>query len=198
MKHENKNSDERIVKVEQTLPPCMRRADRKVTDEKWIRDFLKVTPMGVLATTLGDQPFLTHNTFCYDPEAHVIYMHTAINGHLRKAVEENSKVCFTVAEMGRLLPADTAREMSVEYASVIVYGHASIITDMTQATEMMSLFIKKYFAHLETGADYRPITDKEIREISVFEIAIDSWSAKKKEAEQDFPGAFYYENQKVK
>ncbi len=174
------------------LPPCMRRQDREVTDENWIKRFLHEAPLGTLATTLNSQPFVTHNTFCYDESENAIYMHTAINGHLRKTLEENCKVCFTVAEMGRLLPANTAREMSVEYSSVIVYGSGSVLTDMKKATDKMSSLIGKYFPHLQSGADYCPITAKEIQEISVFEITIDSWSGKKKVAETEFPGAFPY------
>ncbi len=177
---------------EQKIPPCMRRADREVSDDKWIRKFLTIAPLGIMATALESQPFVTHNTFYYDEDSNAIYMHTAKNGHLRSVIEKNPRVCFTVAEMGRLLPADTAREMSVEYSSVIVYGKASVLSDMRLAIDKMSRYIKKHFPHLESGKDYHPITEKEIREITVFRIEIESWTAKKKEAEPDFPGAFCF------
>ncbi len=170
----------------------MRRKDREVTDDSWIDDFLITAPFGTLATAIGLQPFVTHNTFYYDDKENAIYMHTAHNGHLRSAIEENNRVCFTAATMGRLLPAKTAREMSVEYASVIVYGTAGILTDMKKAVDKMSLLIKKYFPHLHAGSDYRPITVKEILEICVFEIRIESKTAKKKETDSNFPGAFKY------
>jgi len=45
---------------------------------------------------------------------------------------------------------------------------------------------------LRPGTDYRPITQQEIEEISVYRIAIESWSAMRKVAPTDFPGAFEF------
>ena len=42
-------------------------------------------------------------------------------------------MCFSAAEMGRLLPADTALEFSVEYASVIAFGKARLVTGEEEA-----------------------------------------------------------------
>ena len=173
----------------------MRRKDRAVTDDAWIRDFLSQTPEGVLATVDADQPYLHVNTFVYDESTHAIYLHTAGQGRLRTNVEANPRVSFCVSRMGRLLPADTAREFSVEYESVIAFGHGSILTDLEQAKQKMQLLMDKYFGHLEPGRDYRPITDKEIAEISVFKFAIESWSAKRKDVEGEFPGAFRFGEQ---
>jgi nitroimidazol reductase NimA-like FMN-containing flavoprotein (pyridoxamine 5'-phosphate oxidase superfamily) len=168
----------------------MRRRDRAVTDDAWIRRFLAEAPEGVLATSLDGQPFTHINTFVYDEATHAIYLHTAGKGRLRANIEANDRVSFCASRMGRLLPADTAREMSVEYDSVIAFGRASIVTDLALAREKMQMLLDKYFGHLRPGRDYRPITDAEIKEISVIRIAIDAWSAKRKEAEPDFPGAF--------
>lgn len=168
------------------------RADRAVTDEAWIRAFLHRAPYGILATASEGQPFVNTNLFAYDETAQVIYLHTARQGRTRSNVEANGRVCFSVGEMGRLLPADTAMGFSVEYASVVVFGQASIIEDMEQARHALQLLLDKYAPHLRPGSDYRPITDEEIEITSVYRIQIDSWSGKKKEAPADFPGAYFY------
>ncbi len=170
----------------------MRRKDRGVTDDTWIRDFLAQSGEGILATVDGDQPFVHINTFVYDEATHAIYLHTAGEGRLRANVEAKPKVSFCVSRMGRLLPAHTAREFSVEYDSVIIFGRGSIVTDLVLAKEKMQLLMDKYFGHLEPGRDYRPITDKEIAEISVFRLDVDLWSAKRKAVEDNFPGAFWF------
>jgi len=170
----------------------MRRKDRAVDDDTWIRDFLAQSPEGILATSEDGQPFLNVNTFVYDEATHAIYMHTAGQGRLRSNVAANPKVSFCVSRMGRLLPADTAREFSVEYECVIVFGRASIMTDMKLAKEKMQLLMDKYFGHLKPGTDYRPITDKEIAEISAYKIDVESWSAKRKQVDGEFPGAFRF------
>jgi nitroimidazol reductase NimA-like FMN-containing flavoprotein (pyridoxamine 5'-phosphate oxidase superfamily) len=169
-----------------------RRSDRAVTDEAWIKDFLSGAPFGALATVGEGQPFINMNQFVYDEADHVIYLHTAAEGRTRTNIEGEERVCFSVGEMGRMLPADTAMGFSVEYAGVVVFGRANIIKDPDRARHALQLLLDKYAPHLRPGQDYRPITDEEIQRTGVFCIQIDSWSGKKKEAPADFPNAYQY------
>jgi nitroimidazol reductase NimA-like FMN-containing flavoprotein (pyridoxamine 5'-phosphate oxidase superfamily) len=169
-----------------------RRKDRLITDENRIRALLDNAPYGVFAASAENQPYIHVNTFVYDRSAHAIYFHTAKRGRLRDTVDSNPRAAFTVCSMGRLLPADRAKEFSVEYASVVVYGDITIVSDPQAANDHMSLLMDKYFSHLKPGIDYHPITDREIREISVYKLAITSWSGKEKSAPSDFPGAFNF------
>lgn len=168
----------------------MRRSDRGITDPVWIREFLLGAPVGTVSTVVGGQPFHNINLFVYDARSHAIYLHTAGSGRLRSNVESCDRVCFSTYRMGRLLPADTAREFSVEYDSVILFGRCTILTDMMIARDIMQMLMDKYFAHLKPDEHYRPISQTEIEEITVFKIDIDSWSAKHKSVASDFPGAF--------
>ncbi|WP_069805391.1 pyridoxamine 5'-phosphate oxidase family protein [Thermogemmatispora onikobensis] len=170
----------------------IRRRDRAVNDEGWIRNFLHRAPVGVLATIESEQPFLNSNLFVYDEAAHAIYLHTAPSGRTRRNIEGSERVCFTVYEMGRLLPAKTALGFSVEYASVVVFGQGAIIQDRERARAALHLLLKKYAPHLEPGRDYRAVTDQELQRTSVYEIRITAWSGKKKEAAPDFAGAYRY------
>jgi uncharacterized protein len=176
-----------------TLPISqVRRSDRAVEDEQWIRGLLQRAPMGTLATVQEGQPFLNTNLFVYDEAAHVIYMHTARFGRTRTNVEGGERVCFTVNEMGRLLPADEALEFSVEYSGVVVFGRASVVTEQTEMRHGLQILLDKYFPHLKPERDYRPIVDAELVRTSVYRIEIDEWSGKKKQVSDDFPGAFLY------
>ena len=173
-------------------PTDMRRADRGVDDEAWIRAMLDTTPLGFLATAHENQPFINSNLFAYDSAQHVIYMHTANVGRTQANAAHNDRVSFTVATMGRLLPADEALEFSVEYASVIVFGRMTIIEDHVEAEQGLQLILDKYAPHLQPGRDYRPITIGELKRTGVLRIDIDAWTGKKKQVEADFPGAFIY------
>ena len=172
----------------------LRRSDREVSDQAWIKAFLQRTPIGTLATIHDGQPFLNSNIFVYDETEHAIYLHTARMGRTRANIEIYDRVCFSVYEMGRLLPADTALEFSVEYASVIVFGTVTRVSDMKQATDALHLLLRKYAPHLQAGLDYRPVTPEELARTSVYRISIEEWSGKKKEVTEDFPGAYTYEN----
>jgi hypothetical protein len=148
--------------------------------------------VGTLATVFDGQPFINSNLFVYDEATHVIYLHTARVGRTRANIEQEERVCFSVSEMGRLLPADTALEFSVEYAGVVVFGRASILQDGDEARYGLQLLLNKYFPHLRPGVDYRPTTDEELARTAVYRITIDQWSGKQKQAAPDFPGAFRY------
>src|SRR5690606_1258136 len=97
----------------------VRRRDRAQHDDVWIRAFLHRAAMGTLATVHDGQPFINSNLFAYDEATQAIYMHTAQAGRTRANVEREQRVCFSVSEMGRMLPADKALEFSVEYAGVV-------------------------------------------------------------------------------
>jgi hypothetical protein len=173
----------------------VRRKDRAVNDEAWIAALLHRAPIGNLATVRDGQPFINANLFVYDEIAHAIYMHTARRGQTRDNVDANERACFSVSEMGRLLPADSALEFSVEYAGVIVFGSAAIIEDEVEAAYALQLLLDKYAPHLKPGVHYRPTTPEELARTSVYRIQIESWSGKKKEVAPDFPGAFTYSHE---
>ncbi|GAC1399364.1 MAG: pyridoxamine 5'-phosphate oxidase family protein [Ktedonobacteraceae bacterium] len=170
----------------------VRRRDRAVEEEEWIRSLLHRAPIGIVATVSDGQPFLNSNLFVYDEKAQSIYFHTAQVGRTRANVEVDEHVCFSVSEMGRLLPAATALNFSVEYAGVTVFGLCSIITNKVHAKEVLQLLLDKYAPHLRPGRDYQPITDQELARTSVYQITMEQWSGKKKQVEEDFPGAFCY------
>jgi nitroimidazol reductase NimA-like FMN-containing flavoprotein (pyridoxamine 5'-phosphate oxidase superfamily) len=177
------NAYEALVKV--------RRSDR-AKDDAWIKTFLKRGAYGQTATVSDGQPFINTNLYVYDESAHAIYIHTARTGRTRTNIEGDGKVCFSVNEMGRLLPADEALEFSVEYASVVVFGQAAIVEGREEARHGLQLLLDKYAPHLRPGEDYRPITDDEIKRTAVIRINIKAWSGKQKQVEADFPGAYFY------
>jgi hypothetical protein len=175
----------------------VRRADRTVTDEVWIADLLHRAAIGYLATQHDGQPFINSNLFVFDEAAHTIYMHSARTGRTHDVIAAGGgpvRVCFTTTEMGRLLPAAVAVEFSVEYAGVVVFGEADVLTDTEAATRALQLLLDKYFGHLRAGIDYRPPVVEELARTAVYAIRIESWSGKRKQVAEDFPGAFFFGN----
>jgi hypothetical protein len=168
------------------------RKDR-AKDDTWIREYLKRVPFGMLATEFEGQPFIKPTLFVYDESENAIYIHGALVGRMRTNLEANACVSFCIAEMGRLLPADTAMEVGVEYASVVVFGKAEVLPDSGDAKRGLQLLLDRYFPHLKPGVDYREILPQELDITSVYRINIDSWSGKEERARQDFPGAFTYQ-----
>lgn len=171
----------------------IRRKDRAVDDPAWIADFLQRAPFGVLAMALDDQPFVNTNQFAYDAQRHALYIHHAHEGRMIDVLASNPKVCFTAARMGRLLPAPRTRGFSVEYASAVIFGRAHKVTGVSEMLHGLRLIMAKYAPHLQPGVDYAELTADELGGVSVYRIEISAWSAKRKTAPEDFPGAYRFD-----
>jgi len=174
--------------------PCtpltkIRRKDRAKGDT-WIQAFLHRAPYGTMATCEDEQPFLVMRNFVYDEVRHALYLHGARKGRTHDNVTANPRVCFSASEMGRLLGADKAQNVSVEYASVVVFGTATLITDPEEALHGLTLLLKKYFPHLAPDGEPSPLTANAIRSTAVYRIDIQSWSGKENKVAAEFPLAF--------
>ncbi len=158
----------------------MRRHDREIKDQSEIKGLLCDSQFGFIATVSENQPFIHANFFWYDEKNQRIYFHTALKGRARINIETNPHICFSVAKMGRLLPADTAIKFSTEYASVTVFGSARIADDPSEQRYGLQGLLDKYFPQYHSGDDYSPITDADLQRTSVFAMEIESWSGKQK------------------
>jgi nitroimidazol reductase NimA-like FMN-containing flavoprotein (pyridoxamine 5'-phosphate oxidase superfamily) len=170
----------------------IRRQDRAVEDDAWIMAMLRRAPYGAVATALDGQPFVKPTLFVFDEAAHAIYTHGAREGRTATNLVANPRVCFTVSEMGRVLPGERAKGFALEYAGVVVFGSVSIVGDEEEARHGLQLLLDKYAPHLHLGEDYQPMTSEEVSMTNVYRIDIDQWSGKKREADADFPGAFRF------
>jgi nitroimidazol reductase NimA-like FMN-containing flavoprotein (pyridoxamine 5'-phosphate oxidase superfamily) len=169
----------------------LRRKDRAMDDD-WIRAFLHRAPVGVMATSYQEQPFINTRLFVYDEAAHAIYLHGAKTGRTPAIIAKNHRVCFSVSEMGRLIPADEAVEVSVEFGGVVVFGRIITVESDTESQHALQLLMDKYFPHLKPEEDYRPTSLQDLKITAVFRIDIESWSGKEKKVMEEGTGAFYY------
>ncbi len=176
-----------------TQPPYtnMRKSER-AQDDDWIRAFLNNAPFGSLATQSQGQPFIHVKNIVYDEASHAIYFHGARTGRGPSNLAEDGRVCLSVSEMGRLRTDEVALEFGVEYASVIVFGKASLLTDDEEKLRGLQMLMDKYFPHLRPGEHYRPITEDELKRTAVYRIDIDEWSGKQEKADDDETGAFFF------
>ncbi|NOR61659.1 MAG: hypothetical protein GQ535_04080 [Rhodobacteraceae bacterium] len=91
--------------MEQNYISSLRRKDRAVTDETWIKDMLRYEQFCVIASAQDNQPFLRPSAFFYDEKAHAIYIHGAHTGRSFDNVNDNNKVSLIlcVLEYAKIL-----------------------------------------------------------------------------------------------
>lgn len=159
-------------------PTANQRLPEHTRDEEWTRAFLRGAQAGRVASSWDNQPFVTPTSFWFDEANQRIIFHSNLAGSLRTNVERNPKVCFEASEMGCLLPANTAFEFSLQYRSVMVFGTIRVLGSDEEKRVALYGLIRKYFPNMKAGREYRPITDKELKRTSVYELKIESWSGK--------------------
>jgi nitroimidazol reductase NimA-like FMN-containing flavoprotein (pyridoxamine 5'-phosphate oxidase superfamily) len=186
---------EKAIAMTQDTPCIDRQPYRVDAAEKWIKTFLHCAPFGILAVVNEGLPRVFVSLFGYDEAAHAIYMRPDVRGRAGASIKAGQQVSFTVGEMGRILPADTAIDFGIEHASVTVCGHASMIQKTDRACHALQLILNKYAPHLCPGQDYQPICAEDIQKANVLCIHIDSWNGLKNEALADFPRAYHYVEQ---
>jgi nitroimidazol reductase NimA-like FMN-containing flavoprotein (pyridoxamine 5'-phosphate oxidase superfamily) len=143
-----------------------------------MRAFLRAAQVGHVATQWDDQPFVTPTLFWYDEANERIIYHSNLAGRVRANLEHSPKVCLEASEMGRLLPSNVALEFSVQYRSVMVFGTVRILESDEAKRAALTGLLEKYFPKMQAGREYRPITEKELKRTSVYEMKIESWSGK--------------------
>ena len=164
--------------LDKNAPTAYQRLPEYARDDEWIRAFLQRGQIAHIASRWDVQPFIIPTTFYYDQAGHRLIFHSNIAGRTRANIERHPEVCAEVSEMGRLLPSNVALEFSLQYRSVIVFGKAYLIEDRNEQREVLHKLIAKYFGGMQIDKDYRPATDDELRQTSVYEIRIESWSGK--------------------
>jgi hypothetical protein len=160
-------------------PANAQRRPAQAQDDDWIRAFLARAEVGHIATHWDDQPFITPSTFWHDAEQHRLIFHSNIVGRVRANADRHPQVCFEASAYGRLLPSNVALEFSIQYESVIVFGTIAALTDLDEKRAALNGLLRKYFPQMAPGREYRPITDIELKQTSVYAIAIQQWSGKR-------------------
>ena len=148
-------------------------------DDDWIKEFLHKTQVGHIGTRDGDQPFIIPTSFWYSQVNHEIYFHSNAVGRLRFNSDNFPEVCFECFKSGRLLPSYIALEVSFQYECVIAFGKVKVVENLDEKRSILNGLLKKYFGAMESGKDYRPITDNELKQTSVYAIKVESWSGKR-------------------
>tara|TARA_A100001011_G_scaffold30579_1_gene29531 strand:+ start:159 stop:689 length:531 start_codon:yes stop_codon:yes gene_type:complete len=148
-------------------------------DDSWIKRFLLKAQVGHVASTDGEQPFIVPTSFWYSEKKNKIYFHSNAFGRLRYNIEKFPKVCFQTYKSGRLLPSNIALEKSFQYECVIVFGSVTLVNNNSEKRVILDGLLNKYFGNMKQGKDYRPITENELKQTSIYSLKIESWSGKK-------------------
>lgn len=114
-----------------------------LSDEE-IEDLLRKTPVGYLALSRDDQPYLVPLNFIYDREA--LYFHCALEGRKIDYIRANPRVCFQAGETGGLISGENPCSHNYSYRSIIIEGLAEEVTEADEKEKILRSITAKYAA----------------------------------------------------
>jgi uncharacterized protein len=134
-----------------------------------------------------DEALISHVAFVHDgapvviPTLHArlrdrLYLHGSAASRMLRTLERGAPVCVTATLVDGLVLARSAFHHSVNYRSVVVFGHARAVEPQEERLKALELFTEK----LVPGrwADVRPPTRQELKGTKVLSLPLDEASAK--------------------
>jgi len=116
---------------------------RDCTDQTKIETFLTATKAGFLG--LSDeqqQPYVVPLNYVWYQDA--IYFHGADTGRKCDIMKQNARVCFTVSEEYGTIADPVPASTDTAYMSVMIFGHATRVTELDEATAALQAMLEKY------------------------------------------------------
>jgi nitroimidazol reductase NimA-like FMN-containing flavoprotein (pyridoxamine 5'-phosphate oxidase superfamily) len=137
--------------------------------------------------TILDAGFLCHVGFVHDDSPRVIpfvyarlgdavYLHGARGNRALRSLCEGKEACVTVTHLDGLVLARSAFHNSVNFRSVVLWGHGCEVTD--EARKMEALHATVDATVPGRWEDVRPPNPDEMKSVLVVEIPFDEASAK--------------------
>ena len=124
--------------------------------------------------TLEEQPYVVPMALARD--VHDILLHGSVVSRLMTNLAGGLSCCVTVTHLDGLVLARSAFNSSMNYRSLMVFGHAVQVTEEQEKRQGLDLLVE----HLAPGrvADVRPSTRKEVNATSLLRLPIETFSIK--------------------
>lgn len=136
-------------------------------------ELLSKAVYGRLATC-GDngQPYITPINFVIRDDK--IYFHTGFQGRKLDNLSRNPQVCLEISEPGKIYATPHARNFTMRFWSILVFGKASVVEDNNLKLSVMNLLMEKYARDYQ----YEPLSLDDMDIVNVLEITMDEITGK--------------------
>jgi hypothetical protein len=147
--------------------------------------------------SIEEQVFVIPFVYQFDPAMpDKLYLHGSHASRALRSLANSVPVCVTVTLLDGLVYSRTARSHSVNYRSVVCFGHARRITSSQEKAAVFDRMTSRYFPGRVIGQDYKAPPVKDLDATELTEITIEEWSAKARsggplgtmDADPDAPG----------
>ena len=145
-----------------------------VTDPDQIRHILDSGKVLHLGLSVNDEPYVVPMNYGYKLEDGrlVIYLHSAVRGKKLEMLQANSRVFFSIDCDRMPFEGRVPCQYGMVYSSVMGRGNATIVEDVEEKKQAMTLLMKT-----QTGKDFT-FEDRLVTIVTVVRIDVAEYTAK--------------------
>lgn len=143
-------------------------------DKKTIYEILDAALLCNIGYVIDGQPYVTPTAFWR--EGNLLYWHGSSASRALANQTKDIPVCFTVSHVDGLVVARSGFHSSVNYRSVMAFGHAQVVEDMETKRRAMDVYQNRFIPG-RTEANRQP-TERELVATKLLEMDIEQASAK--------------------
>ena len=152
----------------------MTKRERQVTDLVEIRRILDTGKVLHLGLAVNDEPYVVPMNYGYTMEDGklVLYLHCAHQGRKLDMIRANSRVFFEIDCDHKPFEGEKPCQYGLVYSSVMGRGTASIVEDVEEKKQAMTILMKT-----QTGKDFT-FEDRLVSIVTVVRIDVAEYTAK--------------------
>ena len=107
-----------------------------------------------------------------------MYLHGSIRSRLLKHLSDDAPVCVSVTITDGLVYSRKAMNHSMNYRSVVLFGHSREVTDETEKFQLFDQMVRRYFPGRTGGEDYHEPPPQDLGVTALVEVTIEEWNGK--------------------
>jgi len=123
----------------------MRRKDKEIVDEKVMVSIIEKAMVCRVGMCWQDEPYVIPMNFGY--RDNYIYLHSAGEGRKLDMLRKNNKVCMEFDTDVELIQSQEACKTDVKYKSILIFGTAVIVKDITEKKRALDIIMHHYYHH---------------------------------------------------
>ena len=161
-------------KIEVTYMTGLTKRECLVTDPEQVRHILDTAKVLYLGLSVNDDPYVIPMNYGYALEEGklTLYLHSAVKGRKLDMMTANPRVSFALDCDRKPFEGRVPCQYGLVYSSVAGKGTATIVDDVEEKKQAMSLLMKT-----QTGKDFT-FEDRLVTIVSVIRIDVDEFTAK--------------------
>ena len=148
--------------------------ETQVIDENQIKHILDTAKVLNLGLAADNMPYVVpmNYGYCLKEGRLVLYLHSAVKGNKLDMIRENPNVYFSMDCDHKSFEGEKPCQYGLAYSSVMGRGKASIVEDVQEKMEAMTVLMKT-----QTGKDFS-FNERLVSIVAVIRIDVEEYTAK--------------------